>query len=272
MSTLSWIILLNTCVVSFLQSLHDIDTMSQQQAAAVSLEETRKYVVESDKVISEDITFEDIDSIYDAETQLDKAYDNVKWEDKYKELLDQYNKDKEKWEKKYTELMNQNTVDEDKWTTEKKMHEEVIEVLNQKVTDLNTQLNEINNKYETLQSEHNTLKQMTSPPPTKRRRKHDSTTSSEDEEEAEENLHEKIKQLEQELEHFRSTPCEQCVKNKETITQLVKNYNTARDCAAHYKNKCQKMADEMKVTDQMWCSTVHRLTQNCRCQKVPYKR
>lgn len=281
--------------------------MSQQQIV-VSLEETRKCVMESDKIVTdfEDLppvlehlpttspesdiehlpsVLEDLPTtslsppqqadIHTSDKEFNLTYDQIKLQNDYKELLKRYTNDKRKW------------------VTERQSYVDVVNKLNENLTNVTTQLNDVNNQYEMLQRDYKTLTDMsnlhssptskrqssssTDDSPFKRRRKVTTTSSDseeDDDDEAASSPYEKIKELKLKLERYRSSsaPCEQCSKHKETIAQLVKNYNTARDCAAHYKNKYEKVADELKVSDQMWCSTVHKLTQNCRCQRVPYKR
>jgi chromosome segregation ATPase len=58
-------------------------------------------------------------------------------------------------------------------------------------------------------------------------------------------------------------------KHKKFLSQLTKNYNTARDCVMHYKTKSEQLQNDLDNADAYWSAMVTKMTKLCKCKKTP---
>ncbi|AQQ80297.1 ORF30 [Betabaculovirus altermyunipunctae] len=58
--------------------------------------------------------------------------------------------------------------------------------------------------------------------------------------------------------------CESCKELKQTLSSLSQNYNSVRDCASHYRGKCEKMKKQLLDNEAYWSATVVKLASACK--------
>ena len=67
-------------------------------------------------------------------------------------------------------------------------------------------------------------------------------------------------------------PCncsEELNKHKQFLSQLTKNYNTARDCVIHYKKKAEQLQTDLDNADIYWSAMITKMIKMCKCKKTP---